>query len=67
MKIGDSIYTPRFCTVKVKDMFDTQAAAYAAGYYEPTYYDNPDYEIQGKHTGLNRMVFAAVRKGGKLG
>lgn len=63
MKKGDKVYTPRFCTVRIKEVFDTQKEARAAGYYEPTHYDkDPNYAIQGKHTGENRMQFAAVRK-----
>jgi hypothetical protein len=33
------------------------------GYTEPTHYENPEYDIQGKHTGLNTMIFAAIKKG----
>ena len=63
MKKGDSIYTPRFCTVKIEEVFETAKEAHEAGYHEPTHYDNnPEYAIQGKHTGTNRMNFAAIRK-----
>lgn len=63
MKIGDMIYTPRFCTVRIGAIYEDAQQAYKEGYYEPTYYDkDPDYKILGKSTGLNHMVFAAVRK-----
>ena len=38
MKIGDSVYTPRFCTVRIKAIFENEVEARAAGYCEPTYY-----------------------------
>lgn len=63
MKSGDQVYTPRFCTVRIQEVFETAKEACAEGYTEPTHYDNdPEYTIQGKHTGLNRMKFAAIRK-----
>jgi len=63
MKIGDSIYTPRFCTCRINEVIEDAHVAYEAGYREPTHYDdNPDYDILGKHIGTNRMVFAAVKK-----
>lgn len=63
MKKGDMVYTPRFCTVKINEVYEDAHQAYADGYYEPTHYDkDPEYKILGKHTGTNLMVFAAVRK-----
>lgn len=63
MNKGDQVYTPRFCTVRIEEVYEEAREARAAGYYEPTYYNkNPDYDILGKHTGTNRMAFAAVRK-----
>ena len=38
MKIGDSVYTPRFCTVRIKAIFENEVEARAAGFCEPTYY-----------------------------
>ena len=61
MKQGDAIYTPRFCTVVISDVLG-RSEAYDQGYREPTHYDNPDFDIYGKHTGTNRMSFAAVAK-----
>lgn len=62
MKKGDYVYTPRFCSVKIQEIFETEKEARAEGYTEPTHYDNPEYKINGKHTGLNHMIFAAVRR-----
>ena len=42
MKIGDSVYTPRFCTVRISAIFATEAEAHAAGFREPTYYKGDD-------------------------
>lgn len=63
MKKGDYIYTPRFCTVEITEVFEDKSAARDNGFTEPTHYDNnPEYDVLGKHTGTNRMTFAAVRK-----
>jgi len=61
MKAGDYIYTPRFCTCKIEKVFDNKREAYAEGYTEPTHYEG-EYDILGKHTGINRMIFSAVKK-----
>lgn len=61
MKKGDYIRTPRFCTVKIEEVFDNTKVARSEGYTEPTHYEG-EYEILGKHTGINRMVFAAAQK-----
>ena len=62
MKQGDTIYTPRFCTVHIAEVLN-RAEAWEQGYREPTHYrDSPDFDIFGKHTGTNRMIFAAVAK-----
>jgi len=58
MKKGDWVQTPRFCGVRIEDVL-TPEQAREQGYTEPTHYDGK-YEILGKSTGLNRMVFAAV-------
>lgn len=62
MKIGDTAYTPRFCTVRIVAVFSSESDARAEGFSEPTHYENPDYEIFGKHAGTNRMIFAAIKK-----
>lgn len=62
MKKGDRVYTPRFCTVIIEDVLNRKEAR-EQGYTEPTHYDkDPEFNIYGKHTGTNRMVFAAVKK-----
>lgn len=61
MKKGDYIFTPRFCTVKIEQVLSKEAAR-EHGFTEPTHYRDNQYEILGKSIGLNRMVFAAVRK-----
>ena len=62
MKIGDSVFTPRFCMVRIKEIFENREAAYEAGYTEPTYYEDDEYGITGKVTSYNHMVFAAIKK-----
>lgn len=62
MKIGQCIYTPRFCTVKIKKIFDNVFEAYKGGFKEPTYYDDPEgYEVLGRSIDLYHMEFAAVK------
>lgn len=61
MKQGDYINTPRFMTVKIAEVL-TADEAREKGYTEPTYYESQEYSILGKHTGINLMVFAAVKK-----
>jgi len=63
MKKGDRVYTPRFCTVRIEKVCRSERTARKQGYTEPTYYDNPDYAVLGKSIGLNRMIFAGVKKG----
>lgn len=64
MKIGDQIYTPRFCTVRIKEIYEDRKQARIDGYTEPTHYDkDEDYEILGKSLDMYHMTFAAVRKG----
>lgn len=62
MKIGDSVYTFRFCTVRIKAIFENEAEARAAGFCEPTYYEG-DHTILGKSLDMYHMEFAAVPKG----
>lgn len=61
MKKGDYIKTPRFMTVKIEDVFENMKTASEQGYKEPTHFDDENYEILGKHTGINRMTFAAIK------
>ncbi len=62
MKIGDFVYTPRFCTVRINAIFATTAEARAAGFSEPTYYKG-EYVILGKVLDMYSMEFAAIPKG----
>ena len=62
MKIGDSVYTPRFCTVRINAIFENEAEARAAGFCEPTYYEG-DHVILGKVLDMYSMEFAAVPTG----
>lgn len=59
MKIGDFVYTPRFCTVRISAVFATEAEARAAGFCEQTYYKG-DHIILGKSLDVYHMEFAAV-------
>lgn len=62
MKVGDWIQTPRFCRVRIKEVFNSEAEAMEAGYEEPTYYDKGEgWTIFGKSLDEYHMVFAAVR------
>lgn len=61
MKAGDTIHTPRFLTVTINEVL-TPDDAQEKGYKEPTHYERAGYDILGKSIGLNRMVFAAIRK-----
>ena len=63
MNIGDHVRTPRFCTVRINEMFDSKTELVEAGYTEPTHYDNGDYEIRGKSLDMYHMVFAACPAG----
>lgn len=62
MKKGDYVRTPRFCTVMIEHVFQKRERASAQGYVEPTHYSDLEFDIYGKHTGTNRMEFAAVKK-----
>lgn len=62
MKAGDYVHTPRFCSVKIQTIFEHDEEARNGGYCEPTHYTDAEYSILGKHTGTNRMIFAAIKK-----
>ncbi|BAL84665.1 hypothetical protein SELR_pSRC400140 (plasmid) [Selenomonas ruminantium subsp. lactilytica TAM6421] len=61
MNIGDKVFTPRFCTVKIEKVFDNYHDANNDGYNVPTYYNGECY-VFGKTVDLHHMVFAAVEK-----
>lgn len=62
MKIGDRIYTPRFCTVKIKEVFESQNDAWNAGYKEPAHYHKDGWSVAGKSLDLYHMEFAAYKE-----
>ena len=67
MKIGDNVYTPRFCTVKINEVFDNARSAREAGYIEPTHYHKNGWTVLGKAVGNAmpgwcKMEFAAVKE-----
>lgn len=62
LEAGSRVNTPRFCTVTLEAVYDTKSEAYAAGYKEPTYYSDPEYEVVGKSLDMYHMQFAAYRK-----
>ena len=62
MKIGDKVYTPRFCTVQIKEIFSSVFEARERGYTEPTYYADYEFVVVGKSLDMYHMEFAAYRK-----
>lgn len=56
----DYVNTPRFLKVKIEQIFPSVKEMKAAGYREPTYYHDGEYEIYGRMTGRNLMEFAAA-------
>jgi len=65
MKIGDRVFTPRFCTVRIKEIFNSREEADAAGYKGETHYswkNNDGYEVVGKSLDMYHMEFAAYKK-----
>lgn len=62
IKVGDYVKTPRFLTVRIHKVFESEEEMYQAGYTETTHYVNDDWEICGKSIGVNRMRFVACRK-----
>lgn len=62
IKPGDKVVTPRFCTVQIKEVFDTQEEAEKAGYTELADFDDPEFGVSGKSLNMRHMVFAAYRR-----
>lgn len=61
MKIGDYVRTPRFCNVRISEIFHSEQDAYQAGYVEPTYYKDPSgVKVLGKSIDMYTMKFSAV-------
>lgn len=50
IETGDAIYTPRFCSVTIDEVFENCTAAKSAGYTEPTHYN------------IIKMVYMAYKK-----
>ena len=61
IKKGDFVDTPRFCKVEIEKVFTSRENAARQGFHEPTHYQG-EVDILGKHTGRDRMIFAAVKK-----
>lgn len=62
MKMNDKVYTPRFCTVTISQIFNSRDEAVKAGFAEPTFFDDPEWIVVGKSLDLCHMVFAAYPK-----
>ena len=62
MEIGNYVRTPRFLEVKIKEVFESPEEARKNGFIEPTHYEDKQYDVLGKSIGLNRMIFAGVKK-----
>ena len=62
METGKYIYTPRFCRVKIKEIFDSPREAMEAGYTEPTHYHKDGWTVLGKSLDMYHMEFAAVNE-----
>ena len=62
LKKGDSLYSPRFCTIWLDEVFDSVEELRAAGFNEPTYFNNKRWEIRGKSIDMYHMLFAAAPK-----
>ena len=63
MEKGTKIYTPRFCTVRISEIYPSRKEAEKNGYREPTYWEDPsgEYGISGRSLDLYHMEFAAYR------
>lgn len=62
MNKGEYVYTPRFCGVKISEVFQTKDEAKRAGFTELTHYDNPNFGVLGRSIDMYHMDFAAYRK-----
>lgn len=62
MKVNDYVMTPRFCTVRISEIFENKRDAVEAGFEEPTYYTDSEFGILGKSLDMYHMIFAAYRK-----
>lgn len=63
MNIGEWINTPRFCNVRIDEIFESREKAFSEKFTEPTHYHkDPEYDVFGKSIQKDRMIFAAVKK-----
>lgn len=62
MEKGSNVYTPRFCTVTISEVFADRQAAREAGYTEPTHYHKDGWGIAGRARNTPDMRFAAYRE-----
>lgn len=64
-KVGETVFTPRFMNVTIRESFKSLKEAYQAGYTEPTHnregYEEGGYKILGRNISLNHMEFAVAR------
>lgn len=63
MKKGDRVMTPRFSTVKIEEIYETEKELKEAGYTEPTHLQDDNYIVRGKSLDMYHMKFAAAIKG----
>ena len=61
-KVGDHVRTPRFCTVTIKEVFESEDAAEDAGFTESAHIFDEPFGINGRSIDLYHMEFAAYRK-----
>lgn len=62
MEVGKYVYTPRFCSVRIRRIFESMEEAYEKGYTEPTHYHKDGYTVLGNFYKENHAVFAGVKE-----
>lgn len=62
MKVGDRVFTPRFCTVEIAEVFADRRAAAESGYTEPAHFHKNGWTIYGKSLDMYHMEFAACKE-----
>ena len=67
MKKGTYVYTPRFWSVKISEVFRSKDEAKKAGFTEPTHYENPEFGVLGRSIDMYHMEFAAYGKNDEVG
>lgn len=61
IKAGDYVRTPRFLEVRIKEVFPDGRSMREAGYKEPTYFADEEWEVGGKSLDMHHMEFAACK------